>query len=151
MIRLATIDDVVELIEFTATGFGNYEVYARHGINTLKIEQTLVGLIQADTGFILVDEQDGEIAGSIAGVVMEMGYCDGAFATDLCFYVKPEHKKKGIGIELFKAFVQQCRIRGANEIRTGATTGENGDIIEKFCQECGFTRRGVLYDLHFGE
>lgn len=151
MIKLASIHNVKELTEFTAKGFAHYENYARHGINKKKIQNTVVGMIANPSSFILIDQRDGEIIGAIGGIIMEMGYTDATFATDLCFYVKPEYVKKGIGKELFTAFVMECASMGASEIRTGATTGENGATIEKFCEDCGFTRRGVLYDMTFGE
>lgn len=148
MIKLATGNDIERLVSFTADGFAKYDKYARHGIDRERIFHTAMGMITSPSAFILIDEVENEIAGSIGGMVMNFGYSRAKFATDVAFYVKPEYAKEGIGLKLFQEFIVQCKELGANEIRTGATIGENAPIIESFCKTSGFEYRGVLYDLN---
>jgi ribosomal protein S18 acetylase RimI-like enzyme len=97
-------------------------------------------------GELLVAEVDDKIVGLIHQVFFEDPLHAGlnSYITD--FFVKEEHRKKGIGSELLKRALETAKTREVKEVHV--TTRENNYGAMKFYEKYGFSRAGVLFELN---
>lgn len=111
MIREATVDDVVSVVEhgrrfFHEAGWSDVAEY-READCAISLRH----LVEADTGILLVDEVGGEIVGIAGGMVSPL-YFDFAHLTgqELFWWVKPGHR--GTGGALLDALEESARDKG---------------------------------------
>jgi len=72
-------------------------------------------LITQGSGVIFAYEKDGELVGTIGGVVHRDIYGEALIAVEFFWFIQEEHR--GMGIRLYKTFENWARNRGASSIQ----------------------------------
>jgi GNAT superfamily N-acetyltransferase len=81
----------------------------------------------------LIAEEDGDVVGFLLGLAAPSsgtGYVH-------LVGINPDHRRKGVGKELYRYFAEACRRAGLTQIKAIATVGHEGSL--KFHQAMGFT------------
>ena len=100
MIRCTSKDDITTLVKM-GEDFWDLTRYAAQGLpycpqHTEEIFQTM-----RCHGISLVAEEEGQIIGYIMMAITPVMFSKGAtMATEIVFYVDPDHRKKGLGSKL---------------------------------------------------
>jgi GNAT superfamily N-acetyltransferase len=114
------------------------------GINEADLHTTYHLWDKENWGFLL--ECDGEIVGVLAGIVTPHFFnYDNKFFNEFMWYVKPEYRKSGGGLLLYRALVKRCRELGVKRIVMGHTR----DMIlefESLYEKLGFTYLQTHYE-----
>lgn len=113
IIRKATHDDVFDLLVL-ARGFSR-EAPTMHKWNKDKTETMLKACIDNDLTTILVMESEDEVVGGIVGVVQPLFMSHTVVASELAWFVDPDHRGKG-ALKLVKAFEGWAKEKGAEYI-----------------------------------
>jgi GNAT superfamily N-acetyltransferase len=100
VIRIATIEDI-DLIVKMSMKFMDTCTYKDYSSES-KIKEVVTNLLNASKsdGIILISEDKG----FIAGVAKEFTFGDVRIATELAWWVEPEHRASKVGKELLDAF-----------------------------------------------
>ncbi len=89
MIRLATVNDITQIIELgrRAAAFS----FAKAKVDDLTARRHLAQAINDKTQIILVAEHKGKLVGFLVGAVIPYWFSKDKFATDLAFYCHENH------------------------------------------------------------
>lgn len=68
--------------------------------------------------------EDGEVVGTIAGVIGPMLFCKGSMVQEMVWYVKKQYRGLLSGIRLIRAFEQSAKERGCNAIMMVGMAGD---------------------------
>ena len=126
--------------EFLDEGIDTYD----WGVNEENLHTTYHTWDKKNFGWLLEDE--GKIVGVLAGVAMPhfFNYSNWYFNESM-FFVKPEYRKRGGGILLFRACVEQCKFLGIKRIVFGHTRVKAAEL-EQFFKKLGFTYLETHYE-----
>lgn len=113
IIRKAKHDDIFDLLVL-ARGFSR-EAPAMHKWDRDKTEAMLKTCIENELTTILVMEFEGEVVGGIVGVVQPLFMSNTVVASELAWFVDPNHRGKG-AIKLVKAFEGWAKEKGAEYV-----------------------------------
>ena len=113
IIRKATNDDIFDLLVL-ARGFSR-EAPAMHEWDRDKTEAMLKTCIENELTTIIVMEFEGEVVGGIVGVVQPLLMSNTVVASELAWFVDPNHRGKG-AIKLVKAFEGWAKEKGAEYV-----------------------------------
>ena len=91
---------------------------------------TIWNLLHNKSAIVLVDDEDGVLAGVVIGFV-ERDFFIQASAYIQKFFVEREFRGLGVSQELISAFERQARKQGADIVFASATAGM-GQTVEKF-------------------
>lgn len=92
-------------------------------------------------GHILVADKDGKPIGVIAFIVMPHWFSGETTATEMIWYVEPEHRPGGIGMRLLWEAEKQALDLGAASMGMTAPTEAVGDVYKRF----GYRKVEVAY------
>src|SRR5262245_9087432 len=100
-------------------------------INPPAIARTMGLLLAADVGTVFVSEQDdGTVVGMIGLLVFEHPFTGESTATELFWWVEPEHR--GQGVRLLKRGEQWARDAGVQYVHMVAPTPSVATVYERF-------------------
>src|SRR5215208_6054734 len=106
MIRDATIDDVLELIEIGKLMHAETS-YKNFNFDEEKLATLLTTLIESVNGIALVSETaEGVLQGGILAAVHPMWFGNDLQATDYALFLKPEFRGAKIGIPLVQQYAK---------------------------------------------
>jgi hypothetical protein len=89
---------------------------------------------------VLVAEIDGTITGLICAVLSPAWYAPShTIATELAWWVAPEHRKGTTAIRLIQAFEQWAKDSGASMISMTNLQISDGGAVEKMLSRMGYT------------
>lgn len=98
----------------------------------------------SNTGIFLMAEKDGEVVGTIGGVVSPHPYAPmHLVATEMFLWVDEEHRKSTIGPRLMKAFEERGKQRGCKYMAMTSTI--NTPNFKKFLTKKGYTEVETSY------
>lgn len=123
MIRNATHDDIPRIVEMA----GRFYAQTRYVGIAPMAEESAAGLaiLMMDQGVMLLAEADGAVVGMVGLFVEPFTFnIAKTMATELVWWVEPEHQRSGIGAELLAAIEPACRAKGANMIRMMCLAGQ---------------------------
>lgn len=141
MIRVATVDDITEIVALCLVGdvFNTVSNFTNIKPEISKITTQLSGLLTAENPLVFVYIIGGRIVGFIAGELYEHMIGQRKYATDYALYVAVEYRSKNIGYKLLKYFFDQAILAGANELRTTVPLSNfNSESMEKLLKRFGF-------------
>jgi GNAT superfamily N-acetyltransferase len=95
--------------------------------------------------FAAVAERDGVIVGFLGGKLAPYPFCDELLATDLGFYVAPEHRASTAAVRLLRTFRAWARDQGAREVSLAISSGVDIERIGALYQRMGFRAAGGIY------
>lgn len=151
-VRVATLDDLPVLVEMGRQLHAESPRYRDSRYLPEKVEALGRSLIPA--GGTHVAEKDGRIIGMLAGYVAEQWFSDYKVASDLTFYIAPEHRKTSrAALLLVRAFEQWAIASGAKEIIPGTSTQIDVESTTRFYTKMGYAVYGNTFikRLHRGD
>lgn len=136
MIRLATQEDMPELLRmgelfFNASGYAEMTA-----INLSDTEVLLDKLIEAGT--LLTDGKGGMIGFVIFPLFMNASYF---VAQELFWWVDEDQRKSGLGIELLSKAEELSKEYGANQMIMLSLKKLDGDRVSKLYKSRGYQER----------
>lgn len=140
-VRSATLDDIPALVDMGRMLHAESPRYARRSFNPNKVAARARLVIPF--GGAHIAEREGDIVGMLAGFVVADWYGDDKIASDLAFYVKPEHRKKGrAALMLVRAFEDWAISQGATDLVPGSSTLIGTESTATFFEKLGYERTG---------
>ena len=123
MIRNATHADIPRIVEMAGKFYGQTR-YA--GIAPMAKESAAgLAIVMMEQGVMLLAEANGAVAGMVGLFIEPFTFnIEKTMATELVWWVDPEHQRSGIGAELLSAIEPACRDRGADVIRMMCLAGQ---------------------------
>lgn len=110
----------------------------RHDLN--KSSAAIYGLIKSGQFVKVIDE--GKIVGVFIGIVIESWFGPDKMASDLAWYVHPDHR--GIqSVKLLKSFIKWAKDSGAKQVRPGVSTASKS--AREIYQRLGFQDGGTAF------
>ena len=102
------------------------------------------GLLDSGAGVILLlEDETGEIDGTLGGVVYPEPYSGTLIATEFFWFVK--QARRGEGLKLLRAFEAWARAKGCAQIRMAHLVDVMPAKLEKVYRRFGYTPAEVLY------
>ena len=131
MIRIATQEDL-DLVVSLASKFAQESPYSAL-VSPDKVRSIVEGILSADQSqkIILLYEDKGMLAGMLTPFL----FGDKIVATELAWWVEPEHRKSQVGLQLLEAFEYWAKKTGANLI----TMISIDDAVGEFYQKKGYS------------
>lgn len=124
------VEKSMKLLEkfFNATEYGN--------ITEFDYESTLDTLLQLmQSGVVKVATQDSEVVGIAGGIIYPWYFNkQDITAQEVFWWVEPDHRGNGLGKELFKAFEDAIKQKGAKSL-TMVALDSNKDIGKVYKKE----------------
>lgn len=113
MIRPIKIEEIECL---NALGFAFFAEAGLPGVfNPAPFGVAVRSILENGSGIVLVAENEGKIAGVIAGVVYEDFLTGDLISSELFWFVTKE-ARGSVGVRLLKQFEEQSKLRGAKRI-----------------------------------
>lgn len=94
--------------------------------------QFAANMLNNSKGTILVAEKDGALIGVIAFITMPHWFSGEITATEMIWYVEPEHRAGGIAMRLMWASESLAKALGATRMAFTAPTPQVGEIYKRF-------------------
>jgi GNAT superfamily N-acetyltransferase len=88
------------------------------------------------SGLFMAMDDEGNIAGLLAGVLSQNVV--GMAAQELMWYVVPEHRKSGVGIELIAMYEEWAKTQGVKLCSMSHYQNDTGDTLSKIFDKKGF-------------
>lgn len=143
-VRTATLDDLPALVEMGRRLHAESPRYRDSAYLPEKVEALGRSLIPA--GGTHVAEKDGTIIGVMAGYVMEQWFSDYKVASDLVFYIAPEHRKTSrAALMLVRVFERWAFAQGAQEIIPGISSQIDIEGTTRFYVKMGYVVYGNTF------
>lgn len=137
MIRKATHDDIPRIVEMSDKFYAQTRYV---DIAPMAIESAAgLAIIMMKQGVMLLAESESEVVGMV-GLFIEPFTFNIAktMATEIVWWVDPDHQRSGIGAELLAAIEPACRERGADMIRMMCLAGQS-EAAEAIYTRMGYT------------
>lgn len=142
-VRRAVEADIPAILELGAALHAESPRYSRMPYSPKKVARTAMFLIGA--GGALVAESEGKIIGFMGSMVSEHWFSEAKIASEISFYVTPEHRLRGAAPRLLRTAEEWARGEGAEEIVTGTSTEINADTTALFYEKMGYARTGYQF------
>lgn len=94
-----------------------------------------------EKGKILLGEEDGRVVGLIGFIFARHHFSDQPYAAELMWYVEPEHRKGGLGLQLLWAAETAAKEMGAEDMLFTAPNDDVAAIYKRF----GYSRLEVTF------
>ena len=148
-VRIGTHEDIPAVVDLGARLHAESPTYRDFPYSRIKVRAVLqqcVGTLMApaEDAVMLVAEEDGRLIGMLLGYLTEGVFVeDLVIATDLTFYVEPEHRGTMAAVRLLKAFEVWARTHGATHIAPGISTRINDERTQRFYERLGYASSGM--------
>lgn len=111
--------------------------------NSDRVKEVLYSLIDKDTFFGTVVEEDGEIIGLITAYETPNLFSSGSICAELVWYIKEGERKYKDGLKLFAMMLNWAKSRKCAIVQAGGAEGYSN--IEKFYEKLGFIKVDSTY------
>lgn len=99
----------------------------------------LASFIEAGLGIGWLSIDDGGLPdGMFFGIIMESIFSDDMTAQELFWQVLPGSRKRGVGMKLFRAFVNEAKQRGCTEILSGYQLTSQNRFLARLYRGLGY-------------
>jgi RimJ/RimL family protein N-acetyltransferase len=129
-----------------AQGRHNWFGYAADGELRRRFERD--GLLGPDQGNLLVELEDGTLAGDVSYFAVQHGPNLGSRAFNVGIALLPEHRGRGVGAEAQRQLAAYLFAHTRVE-RLEASTDVENTAEQRALERAGFTREGVLRSAQF--
>lgn len=109
-----------------------------------RLRATLESLLDKPHGCLLVVEQNGEIVGAFAGLVVPHFSLDVLQACDLGLFMAPQHRGGTAAVRLVNAYLKWAKDIGA-EASIGINTGVQPHRTERLLASMGAEQTGTTW------
>lgn len=134
MLRLATDNDLPILTVF-AKKFHEASPYRDLGFDAEKVATMILNLIEAETGLVLVMGEEPQ--GTLIATASETLFGRDLQATELMFWVEPEHRGKE-GMQLAGAYEYWATKIGCKPLTLSSLEGEFAEPLDRAYKNMGF-------------
>ena len=122
--------------------FHESSIYAdRVRFNSDALANSLRQFIASDIAVVMVTEQNGNVVGVIGGVVGPHYLTGGKSASELFWWVEPEHR--GVGLPLLRAYEDEAQERGAQY--SGMICPFGSSNVEKIYSKSGYVPLETIF------
>ncbi len=139
MIREATEADLPRIVELGSASLvdGPYAGIIKDvPVQALKFAKQVL-----EKGQILLGEHGGAVVGLIGFIFARHHFSDQPYAAELMWYVEPEHRAGGMGLQLLWAAEKAAKRMGAEDMLFTAPNDDVAAIYKRF----GYSRLEVTY------
>lgn len=141
MIRFAVEHDIARLVEM-GKRFHASSIYAdKIGFDGDTVAQSLRSFISSDIAVVMVAQKFGNVVGAIGGVIGPHFVAGGKAASELFWWVEPEHR--GIGLSLLTAYEHEVSSRGASY--SGMICPFGSGAVEKIYAKSGYQPMETIF------
>jgi GNAT superfamily N-acetyltransferase len=123
-----------------ASNFFNSSPYNTLPLDENKRDQLIHGLMNANLSeaTVIVYEANGQPIGCIAGQVSTILFNNNRVASEVMWWVDPEHRKSKAGMKLLKAFESWAVYAKCDVIHMVCLAEEHGDVLDKLYTRLGY-------------
>lgn len=146
ILRRAVMDDVWRMVQIGTT-MHEESSYRTYGFDPMKVAQTLTYNIKSDAGVSVVAEVDGEIVGGMIGYITQHYFGPDKVALDMALFILPEHRKGMLAVRILKAWIEEAKSLGANQISISNSTGVEIDKVKSLYEMVGFKQVGYVFHM----
>lgn len=147
MIRAATLEDLSVLIALGEAMHAESPRFSRLEFSSDRLAQTLVGLVEADRGFLWVAENAaGSVIGGMAAVIVPHWCSNDLIATDLALFIEKTARGSLAPMRLLHRYRRWAVERGAVLIQIGVSSGIDTETTAHLYEQLGFSRCGVILE-----
>lgn len=107
-----------------------------HTFDMARFEAVWTTLLASGTGVVLGLREDGEVVGTIGGVVYAEPYSGDLIATEFFWFVRPG--RRGGGMRLYRAFEAWAREQNCTQIRMGHLSDSMPQKVKRVYERLGF-------------
>ena len=100
-----------------------------------------------DANFGAVASLEGQLVGMYMGYITPYFFGNDTIATDILWYVRPEHRGSRAGMLLLSAFQDWAREQGAAEVCAGVSTAVEPEKTGAALERWGYRHVGGIYKL----
>lgn len=141
MIRPATVADIPRIVEMGRQFIADTSYRGGIADNPDRLARTAARLIEGDDSALFVADTGAAVVGMIGVYTYTHPYSDELFATELFWWMDPEHR--GAGLRLLKHAEAWARWRGATALQVVAP--RSNDRLGVLYERLGFTRVETHY------
>lgn len=120
--------------------------FSNAGLDMEKVASLFANIGTSDDQYFcrLAVSEDGTIAGIFIGVLEEYYFSSALMGRDMAVMFRPDMRQGHIPamVEMFSAFEDWAKSKGALEVNMGAATGIDGKGLSSTLQVCGYKQRG---------
>ncbi len=142
-IRAATMDDIDEVYLITKE-FQRNSPYADQDISDEKFYKFLTYYLtpmpKAHMVLVYEHEETGKIEGIIAGMITigSHFFSENRVATEMVWYVRPEHRKGTAAIRLLHAYEDWAELMGCQKVSLTCVANEFREMLTKMYIKMGY-------------
>lgn len=138
MIRRAIIDDLPSIIRMSED-FLQASPYNSSPYDRNFLTQNIQGMLINPMFVIFVaEDHSGNLVGMLAGVLTTRIFSPAPTAGELVWWVDPEARQNGVGVELHTAFEAWAKNKGALSCSMVLLQDENEELIDKMYKTMGY-------------
>lgn len=146
MIRDATKADIPQLVELGKVMHAEARRLNKLSYVPGRVFVTLATLLESNSAFLRVSEEDGEIVGGLIACVEQHWFSTDMMAYDLALFVRPDKRGGMTAAHLIEEYKRWAKEQGAVITQFGISTGVNLASTSGLLERLGFTPSGFLYD-----
>jgi GNAT superfamily N-acetyltransferase len=135
-IKQATIIDVPQIKEISDIMLKETKL----GIATVK---KIRNLVTGGNTVVYIATADDKCVGFICGIMYENIFNDVIRVSDIGVFVLPEYRRTSIATDFINKLEQWAKMKKANQLWVGQTTGTNIEGTKLFYEKLGFELTGV--------
>lgn len=140
MIRIATLKDIPRIVELGTRSMLDGP-YAGKAKDNPEQSALLARHVIENIGRVLLWIEDSQIVGLLGFIVFDHHFTGEKTAQEIMWYVLPEHRPGGAGMQLYWESRKQAKEMGAKVIQFSAPNEQVGAIYKRF----GLQQMEVLY------
>lgn len=146
MIRKANLSDVQKLVELGRVMVSESPRFRQFAFCERQLCESLASFVQDPGYFAAVADVDGEIVGVIIGVARRAWFSSDITATDVVFFVHPDHRGKTHAPRLVKCYMDWADRIGAVCPTLGVSSMVGTQKTVDFLTRMGMSPCGVLLE-----
>lgn len=146
MMRPAALEDVPALVELGRLMHAESPRWSRLPYSAERVSSTLRTLIESPDGLVLVADRSGKLVGGILGLMSWDWMSDQRTAQELALFMLPEYRGSITPCRLVAGLVAWAKIKGAQWIEAGVSTGVSVERTARLYEALGFERSAIVLE-----
>lgn len=142
MIRLATLKDIPALLRLGKKFHESAELSNLLDYDTESVSASISNMIEGDAGAVIVSTDGSKITGMI-GLISFPSYMNFStkLAQELFWWVEPEYRKTGVGVDLIKAAETWAELMEVSHIIMMSLESSNPEQVNNLYTKLGYTKK----------
>jgi GNAT superfamily N-acetyltransferase len=138
-LKLATEDDIPAVV-MMLVAFHEQSPYKDIKLNMSRVFDLVTRVVVSDQtkNTIILKVIDDLPVGMVVGQVAEFPLTGGLIASELAWWVSPDHRKGTVATELLEAYEYWAKLLGCKFIQAVALTNEYEKVLSRFYNKRGY-------------